>query len=94
MGIGPWDAENIEWNEGNESKVLAHGISPKEVMEALEDAEIWRPNEKGKSGNWKAYGKTNGGKAITMVVHWDEITMNLRPITAWPASNSEKGRFF
>ena len=94
MGVGPWDAENIEWDEGNEPKVVAHGISPNEVMEALLDAEIWRPNQKGKTGNWKVYGKTQGGKAITMVILWDPIRMNLRPITAWPSSESEKGKYF
>ena len=94
MGVGPWDAENIEWDEGNEPKVVAHRISPNEVMEALLDAEIWRPNQKGKTGNWKVYGKTQGGKAITMVILWDPIRMNLRPITAWPSSESEKGKYF
>lgn len=94
MGIGPWDAEIIEWDEDNEPKVIKHGLSPIEIIEALADAETWRPNEAGKTGNWKVYGRTTGGKAVTMVVLWDPIRMSLRPITAWMASETEKGRYF
>jgi hypothetical protein len=42
----PWHAEAIEWNEGNESELADHRISPSEVHELFQSEPQWVPNEK------------------------------------------------
>lgn len=42
-----------------------------------------RRNRKGRSGDYYAFGTTDGGRAVVVVVAWDPARRTLRPITAW-----------
>jgi hypothetical protein len=90
----PWEAEHIEWDEGNMTEVVRHGLSPLAVNEAINNSEVWRPNERGKSGNWKGYGRTDNDVPVTFVILFDEVRSSIRPITAWKSSSADIARFF
>lgn len=90
----PWEAEHIEWDEGNLAEVMTHGLSAQAVNEAINNAEVWRPNERGKSGNWKGYGRTENNVPVTFIIHFDQIRSSIRPITAYKSSQSDISRYF
>jgi uncharacterized DUF497 family protein len=89
----PWHAEVIEWNEGNESELADHRISPSEVEELFQSDPEWVPNKKHRSGDWKMVGYTAGGRAITVVVSFNEARASLRPITGWECTPGDKTRY-
>ncbi len=89
----PRDAEIVEFDEGNESEMSRHGVSSTEVMQVLENQPVWSPNKKGRSGEWKVIGYTNGGRALTIPVTWDERRHAVRPITAWSSSTHESMKY-
>jgi hypothetical protein len=89
----PWDAEVIEWDEGNLSELAAHDISPSEVDELFLSRPQWAPNKKHRSGDHKMVGYTDAGRAITVVCSFDEIRASLRPITGWECDQEEQTKY-
>jgi hypothetical protein len=92
-GMKPWLAEEIEWDDGNERELAAHRISPAEVHELFEAGPQWVPNRKYRAGDWKMVGYTASGRAITVIVSWDESWARLRPVTGWDCTRGEKTRY-
>ena len=86
----PQDAECFEWDEGNEEELAGHGISPWEVEEVFWGGPKWLPNKIGRSGDWKMVGRTEGNRALTIVVAVRETTRCLRPITGWTPTKGER----
>lgn len=93
MSDHPRYAEFIELDEGNESELAAHGISAAEVTQLLLDEPTWAPNKKGRAGLWLAVGYTNGGRALTVPVAYDEIRAAVRPITGWDSTSGDRTRY-
>lgn len=93
MGAHPRDAESVDFDEGNESELAAHGISASEVFQLLENSPKWAPNKKGRAGLWKAIGYTNGGRALTVPVTYDESQGVVRPITGWDCTPGERSKY-
>ena len=89
----PWHAEAIEWDEGNESELAAHGIRPAEVDELFEGGPKWGPTREYRAGDWKMVGYTASGRAITVVVSFDEARATLRPVTGWDSTQGEKTKY-
>jgi uncharacterized DUF497 family protein len=89
----PWDAEVIEWDEGNESELADHHISPSEVDELFLSPPQWAPNKKHGAGEHKMVGYTDAGRAITVVVTFNEVRASLRPITGWDCDQEEKTKY-
>jgi uncharacterized DUF497 family protein len=77
------DPEDIEWDEGNREHATRHGISVEEITQVLLSNPTIRRNRKGRSGDYYAFGTTDGGRRIVVVVAWDPARRILRPITAW-----------
>jgi len=89
----PRDAEVIELDDGNESELAGHHISAVEVTQLLLNEPTWAPNKKGRAGLWLAVGYTNGGRALTVPVAYDEVRLAVRPITGWDTTAGERTRY-
>ncbi len=94
MTSHPSSAEVWEWDEGNESELAAHNISPQEVYEVWANGPGWAPDVRYRAGDWKMYGKSDGGRRLTIVVSFYADRGLLRPITGWDATPGERSRYF
>lgn len=93
MPTHPRYAEFIDFDEGNESELAAHHISAAEVTQLLLNGPAWAPNMKGRAGLWLAVGYTNGGRALTLPVVYDDSRGAVRPITGWESTAGERTRY-
>jgi uncharacterized DUF497 family protein len=94
MTAHPSRAEAWKWDEGNESELAAHGISPAEVYEVWANSPSWAPNARHRSGDWKMCGRTDGGRRLAIVVGFYPDRGLLRAITGWDATPSERSKYF
>lgn len=101
--MGPEDAEAFEWDPddedtGNtahlaESRPDRPGIAWWEAEEVFSNSGVFVPNKKEGTGDWKLVGRTDGGRLLTLVVHYDEIRRVLRVITGWDTTRGERSRY-
>jgi hypothetical protein len=91
----PWDAEGFEWDEANESELAdpRHLIQPWEVEQVFWSGPVWVPNRRGRSGDYKMVGRTNGGRKFTIVVQVKCATRQLRPVTGWESTPAELSKY-
>jgi len=89
----PRNAESIEWDDGNESELAAHRIYPREVEQLWWNGPTVLPNRKNRSGNFKLVGRTDSGRALTVIVSYDSTRRCLRPITGWDSTLGEMTRY-
>jgi uncharacterized DUF497 family protein len=75
--------EGIEWNEHNEFHATRHGVSAREIEQAMESPLTAHTNKRGRSGDYIVQGRTAGGRRIKVVFAYDAGTRVARPITAW-----------
>jgi uncharacterized DUF497 family protein len=92
--VHPADAESWEWDDGNEFELARHGISSEEVEQVFWNDPVWVPNRRAGSGNWKMLGDSNGGRRLTVVLHFDADRSRLRPITGWKCTRAERTKYF
>jgi len=90
----PSHAEYVEWDEGNEDELRRHGISVAEAGEVLDAPLAWARNKRHRPGDYKVMGRTAGGRAVSLVVRYDEARRAVRPITGWDATTGELSRYF
>ncbi len=89
----PRNAEEFEIDDGNESELAAHGITATEAVQVLLNDPEWVRNKKGRAGVWKAVGRTNGGRVLSIPVVYDDSRRVVRPVTGWDATPGEKTRY-
>ena len=92
MKYAPWGVDPvIEWDEMNEEKVWAHGISAYEVDDCFDNRYFVRPHEKAGSifskfkDRYIVEGVTKGGRSLVIIVQYSGNNV-IRPITAWDIS--------
>ena len=90
----PTTATAWEWDDGNERELAGHGISSMDVYEVWANGAYWVPNRRGRSGDWKMCGRTDGGRRLTVVVRFYPDRGLIRPITGWDATHGERSRYF
>lgn len=93
MSNHPSSASSVGFDEGNESELAAHGIVPTEVLQMLRNGPTWARNKRRRAGVWKAIGLTDGGRAITVPISYDEDRAMVRPITGWDSTKGEWTRY-
>ena len=93
MSAHPRYAEGIDFDEGSESELADHGITALEVTQLLNNEPTWSRNKKGRAGVWRAVGYTDGGRALTVPVAYDEIRRRVRPITGWDSTQADRTRY-
>lgn len=89
----PSHATSIEFDEGNESELAAHDITPMEVVQMLNNDPEWARNKRHRAGVWKAIGRTDGGRAITVPVTYDDVRSTVRPVTGWDCTPGERTKY-
>ena len=92
--VHPSDAEVWSWNDGNESELAAHHISQDDVEQVFGSKPRWAVNRKGRAGDWKMMGLTDGGRRLTIILHYDPDAKVIRPITGWQPTPGELTRYF
>jgi hypothetical protein len=90
----PSQAEVWSWNEGNESELVAHGITQDDVEQVFGNKPRWATNRKNRPGDWKMMGLTDGKRRLTIIVHYDPDAKVIRPITGWSPTAGELTRYF
>lgn len=90
---GPRDAEAWEWDDRNEGELAAHVIRLAEVEQVWANDPILLPNRKHRAGDWKMVGLTNGGRALTIILRYNEDRRTLRAITGWEATPADHARY-
>jgi uncharacterized DUF497 family protein len=80
----------LEFDEDNEEKLAAHGISAMEVLELLANVFTLRRNKKNRSGVRKLIGQTNGGRSLTIVLAPTHTPDRWRPVTGWESTAPER----
>ena len=93
MTLPPSDFSDIEFDEGNESELAGHHVSPSEVWEVLVGEPTWVPNKKGRAGTWLVVGFTTGGRCLSIPVVYDAARDSVRPITGWTSTVGERDRY-
>jgi uncharacterized DUF497 family protein len=89
----PRHAEDVHFDEGNESELAAHGITASEAVELLNNDPVWAPNKKGRTALWLAVGYTDAGRALTVPATYDESRAMVRPVTGWDSTDGEKAKY-
>lgn len=86
-------SDPFDWNESNEYHVLAHGVEPGEVEEALLDPERMRAEALNEPGERRLAftGATEEGRILFVV--YTKRGEKVRPITARDASEAQKRRY-
>jgi hypothetical protein len=76
--------EEFAWDDLNEAKVSAHGLTPEEVDEVLESRMAVRRNKGQRRGTHKIHGRTLGGREVTIIIEPTAEATVWRPVTGWP----------
>jgi len=91
--IDPRDAEVWEWDEHNEAELTLHHVHAEEVEQVFESRPTVLPNRRGRSGNFKLVGRSEAGRALTIIVSYDPIRRSLRPITGYDSPDADRTRY-
>ncbi len=82
--------ETFLFDDDNEEKIIAHGLSVYRVMQVLDNIHVLLPNRKGRRGEYFIIGRDNGGSCISIPIEHTHIAAVWRPITAWPSKAGEE----
>lgn len=80
------------FDDMNEEKIAAHGITPRRLDQILDDEYLVVPNRKGRRAAYLVIGRDWGGACIAVPVEPTHDPHLWRPITAWPCKASEEAR--
>lgn len=91
----PRNATGFEWDDGNRDELAQphHPIQEWEAEEVFLNGPVWMPNRKRHSGDWKMVGRTDDGRALTLIANVNEKTGELRIITGWDATKADHTRY-
>jgi hypothetical protein len=91
--MNPYEAESIDWDADNEEHLALHRIYPWDVEDVIANSEVWVPNKRVGSGDWKVIGPDSGGRMLTVVCEYDSGRRFLRPITGWETTAGERTKY-
>lgn len=76
-----------------ESRLDRKSISWWEAEEVFSNGGRFAPNKQGKSGDWLLIGRTDGGRALTLVVSYNAVRRVIRVITGWDTTAGERTKY-
>ena len=82
--------ETFIFDEENEEKISAHGLSIYRVLQLLDNKHIIMPNRKRRRATFFIIGRDNSGTCISVPIEPTHQNGIWRPITAWPSKKSEE----
>ncbi len=77
------------FDDDNEEKLAAHGLTIEEVDQILDEEHVIVPNRKGRRAPILLIGRNRGGWCIAVPLEPTYDVGCWRPITAWPCKASE-----
>ena len=89
----PRFAEAWKWDEHNEEELARHRVSEAEVYQVWANGPLWARNKRKGSGDYKMIGRTDGGRALSIVVSYYPERGVIRAITGWDATAGERKRY-
>lgn len=101
MGRHPSSAVTIEYDPGDEEAgregtlehLARHGVTASEVEQVFKNQPVWMKNKRGRRGNWRMIGYTDGARALDIKLLWDEDRETLLPITGMTASAADRRKY-
>jgi hypothetical protein len=78
------------FDDQNEAKFAAHGISARQVFQVLGNEHIILRNRKERRGSYLVIGRDDGGQCLAIPVTATADRTVWRPITAWPCKGVEE----
>jgi uncharacterized DUF497 family protein len=82
--------ESFLFDEENEDKIAAHGLSVRQVLQVLGNRHLVVRNRKERRGLYLILGQDDGGACIAIPVESTYEATVWRPITAWPCKLHER----
>ena len=84
------DVADFLFDDENEDKLAAHGLTQERVLQVLENRHIVVKNRRRRCGVFLIVGPDNGGAYITVPVEPTHDRLLWRPVTAWPSKDHER----
>jgi uncharacterized DUF497 family protein len=54
---------------------------------------VFCSNKNAGTGDWKLVGRTNAGRVLTVVLHYNEEARSIRAITGWDSTVAERSKY-
>jgi hypothetical protein len=86
------DVADFLFDHENEEEMAAHGLTPRRVIQVLENKHIVVPNRRRRRAQYLIVGRDNGGASITIPIQPTGDPLVWRPVTAWPSKDHERQR--
>jgi hypothetical protein len=84
------DVADFLFDDENEDKMAAHGLTPRRVLQVLDSVHIVVPNRRERRAPFLIVGKDSSGACISIPIEPTLDPMVWRPVTAWPAKKGER----
>jgi len=84
------DVADFLLDDENEDKMAAHGLTPRRVLQVLDNTHIVVPNRRRRRASFLIVGRDNGGACISVPIERTRDPLIWRPVTAWPSKDSER----
>ena len=86
------DVADFLFDHENEEEMAVHGLTPRRVIQVLENKHIVVPNRRRRRAQYLIVGRDNGGTSITIPIQPTGDPLVWRPVTAWPSKDHERQR--
>jgi hypothetical protein len=86
------DVADFLFDHENEEEMAVHGLTPRRVMQVLENKHIVVPNRRRRRAQYLIVGRDNGGASLTIPIQATGDPLVWRPVTAWPSKDHERQR--
>jgi len=84
------DVADFLFDDENEAKMAAHGLTPWRVLQVLENKHVVVPNRRRRRASFFIVGRDNGGACISVPIERTRDPLVWRPVTAWLSKDSEQ----
>jgi hypothetical protein len=84
------DVADFLFDHENEEEMAVHGLTPRTVIQVLENKHIVVPNRRRRRAQYLIVGRDNGGASITVPIQPTGDPLVWRPVTAWPSKDHER----
>jgi hypothetical protein len=86
------DVADFLFDHENEEEMAVHGLTPRRVIQVLENKHIVVPNRRRRRAQFLIVGRDNGGASISIPIQPTGDPLVWRPVTAWPSKDHERQR--
>jgi len=86
------EVADLLFDEENEEEMAAHGLTPRRVMQVLENDHLVVPNRRERRAQYLIVGRDNGGASITVPIEPTGDPLVWRRVTAWSSKDYERQR--